>query len=142
MKRAAAFFAALAFAAGAFGHHTTGHEEATEAAISPLWVGPAFSGSWYSTDRSGEGFILQVLGDGTALLLWFTYPPAGSTVPQAWIYADGGSIEGERIRFANAVTTRGGRFGATSGGVTAQRIPDRESTRLNSSHSQISYAVF
>ena len=122
MKRAAAFFAALAFAASAAAHQGATHEDATEAAIAPLWVGPAFSGSWYSTDRSGEGFILQVLDNGTALLLWFTYPPAGTNAQQAWIYADGGSIEGERIRFASAVTTRGGRFGATGGGVQAQRI--------------------
>jgi hypothetical protein len=64
-----------------------------------------------------------VLDNGTALLLWFTYPPAGSSAQQAWIYADGGAIENERIRFTNALTTRGGRFGATSGPVSVQRIP-------------------
>jgi len=77
-----------------------------------LWIGPAMSGSWYSPDRSGEGFTLQVLDNGTAYALWFTYPPAGSAVQQAWIYADGGRIEGDRIIFDNAITTRGPRFGA------------------------------
>ena len=124
MRALATLIALLAVAGGAAAHHSAGHDEAgTETAVSPLWVGPAFSGSWYSTDRSGEGFILQVLDNGSALLLWFTYPPAGSSAAQAWIYADGGSVEGDRIRFTSAVTTRGGRFGATSGGVQAQRIP-------------------
>jgi hypothetical protein len=115
----------LALAFGAVAHHASDHQDirAAPASLAPLWVGPAFSGSWYSTDRSGEGFILQVLDNGTALLLWFTYPPAGSSAQQAWIYADGGAIEAERIRFTSAVTTHGGRFGATSGGVQVQRIP-------------------
>ena len=73
-----------------------------------LWVGPAMSGSWYTPDRSGEGFTLQVLDDGSALAVWFTYSPAGN---QAWIYADGGRIDAERIRFEHAYTTRGPRFG-------------------------------
>ena len=73
-----------------------------------LWVGPAMSGSWYTPDRSGEGFTLQVLDDGSALALWFTYSPAGN---QAWIYADGGRIDAGCIRFEHAYTTRGPRFG-------------------------------
>jgi hypothetical protein len=111
------FIAVLTLAFAAFA------AQAQEKALSPLWVGPAFSGSWYTPERSGEGFILQVLENGTALLLWFTYPPAGAPAQQAWIYADAGAIDGERIRFSSAITTRGGRFGAASGGATVQRIP-------------------
>ena len=96
---------------------------AQEKILAPAWVGPAFSGSWYTTSRSGEGFILQVLDNGTALLLWFTYPPAGAPGQQAWIYADGGRVEGDRIRFATSITTRGGRFGAAPSGGPAQRTP-------------------
>jgi len=124
MRRLVAFILLAALAGTAAAHHASGHDEpGLETIVTPLWVGPAFSGSWYSTDRSGEGFILQVLDNGTALLLWFTYPPAGSAASQAWIYADGGAIDGDRIRFSNAITTRGGRFGVTSGGVQVQRIP-------------------
>jgi hypothetical protein len=52
---------------------------------------------------------------------WFTYPPAGSPAQQAWIYAQDGSIEGDRIRFASAITTRGPRFGpgSTVAGIAA-----------------------
>jgi hypothetical protein len=122
------FIAAIVMLAGSLlthAHHDPGHGETpvVDATLVPLWVGPAFSGSWYSTDRSGEGFILQVLDNGTALLLWFTYPPAGTSAQQAWIYADGGIVEGDRIRFDAAVTTRGGRFAATGGNVAVQRIP-------------------
>ncbi len=87
-------------------------EPASPKALAPLWVGPAFSGSWYTPERSGEGFTLQILDSGRALALWFTFPPAGSAAAQAWIYAEGGRIEGDRIRFEGAFTTRGPRFGA------------------------------
>jgi N-acetylneuraminic acid mutarotase len=79
--------------------------------LAALWVGPAMSGSWYTPERNGEGFTLQVLDNGTAHALWFTYPPAGSPGQQAWIYASGGRIEGDRIVFTGAFTTRGPRFG-------------------------------
>ena len=76
-----------------------------------VWVSPAHSGSWYTPERSGEGFTLQVLDNGSAVALWFTYPPAGVPGTQAWIYADNGRIEGDRLRFTNVFTTRGPRFG-------------------------------
>jgi len=124
MKRLAAFILMLVLAPAGLACDKFTHPPFAEKAITPLWVGPAFSGSWFTSSRPGEGFILQVLDNGTALLLWFTYPPAGSSAQQAWIYADGGVIDGDRIRFTNAVTTRGGRFGVTGGARPAvQRIP-------------------
>lgn len=78
----------------------------------PLWVGPAFSGSWYTSARSGEGFVVQVLDNGSVVAVWFTYPPQGSTAKQAWIFAQDGVIEGNRVRFGTVFTTRGPRFGA------------------------------
>ena len=91
--------------------------------LAALWIGPALSGSWYSPDRNGEGFTLQVLDNGTAHALWFTYPPAGSTAQQAWIYASGGRIDGDRIVFDNAITTRGPRFGAGYDPTQLQLLP-------------------
>ncbi len=81
-------------------------------ALAPQWTGPAFSGSWYTPSRNGEGFTLQMLDRGTALVVWFTYPPAGSAATQAWILAQDGRVDGDRIRFENAFTTRGPRFGS------------------------------
>jgi hypothetical protein len=89
----------------------------------PYWVGPAHSGSWYSPERSGEGFTMQILDNGSVLALWFTYPPAGAAGEQAWIIASGGRIEGDRIRFAQAVTTRGPRFGPAFDPALVQMIP-------------------
>lgn len=93
------------------------------ALLAALWIGPAQSGSWFTPERNGEGFTLQVLDNGTAHALWFTYPPAGSEAQQAWIYASGGRIEGDRIRFEDAVTTRGPRFGASFDPAALRIIP-------------------
>ena len=93
------------------------------ALLAALWIGPAMSGSWYSPDRNGEGFTLQVLDNGTAHVLWFTYPPAGSSAQQAWIYASGGRIDGDRIVFEGALTTRGPRFGASYDPAQLQLLP-------------------
>ena len=91
--------------------------------LAPLWVGPAFSGAWYPPDRSGEGFVLQILENGTALALWFTYPPAGTAGQQAWMYADNGRIEGDRVRFTDVYTTRGPSFGPGFDPSRTQLVP-------------------
>ena len=93
------------------------------ALLAALWIGPAMSGSWYTPERNGEGFTLQVLENGSAHALWFTYPPAAANAQQAWIYAEGGRIDGERIRFDGAITTRGPRFGAQYDASQLQAIP-------------------
>jgi hypothetical protein len=41
-----------------------------------------FSGSWYDPLHVGEGLVLQVVKDGRAVVLWFTYDGAGK---QLWI---------------------------------------------------------
>jgi len=96
---------------------------AASKAAAPPWVGPAHSGSWFSPQRSGEGFTLQILDNGSALAVWFTYPPAGSAAGQAWIMAQDGVIEGDRIRFTTTFTTRGPRFGAQYDRSLLQIIP-------------------
>jgi N-acetylneuraminic acid mutarotase len=95
----------------------------TEAALTPLWVGPAFSGSWFTDTRSGEGFTLQILDSGSAEVIWFTYPPAGSAAKQAWIIALDGKLDGDRIRFENAFTTRGPKFGASFDPAQVEIVP-------------------
>ena len=51
------------------------------------WV----SGAWFGTDRSGEGFLIEVMPDGRALVYWFTYLPDDSGL-QAWMMGVG-SVE-------------------------------------------------
>jgi len=95
---------------------------ASQKVLSPLWVGPAFSGTWFAPERSGEGISLQILDNGTALALWFTYPPAGGAGQQAWIYAQDGRVEGDRVIFDSAITTRGPRFGPSYNAASLQLV--------------------
>ncbi|MCB1613980.1 MAG: hypothetical protein KDI60_19810, partial [Xanthomonadales bacterium] len=73
------------------------------------WVGPGVSGAWFDPARNGEGVILQVLPNGRALAIWFTYPPTGESGDQAWLIAQDGEIDGDRIRFTQVYRPLGGR---------------------------------
>ncbi|HJU38739.1 MAG TPA: hypothetical protein VJ724_04145, partial [Tahibacter sp.] len=75
------------------------------------WTGPALSGSWFDPARDGEGFVLNVLADGSAVAVWFTYPPSGEAGAQAWLIAQGGRLVGNRIVFDLVTRTRGGVWG-------------------------------
>ena len=77
----------------------------------PYWPGPAVSGSWYDPARSGEGLIVQYLPDGRALVVWFTYPPAGAAGEQAWLITDLGNVEGRKLKFNTVYQPQGGVFG-------------------------------
>ena len=81
-------------------------------AIAPTWVGPGYSGSWYDPARAGEGFTLEILEDGSAVVVWFTVPPAGSPARQGWILGQNGRVDANRIVFEDVYTARGARFGA------------------------------
>ena len=78
-----------------------------------------FSGSWFNPQRSGEGWILEMLPDGSALLFWFTYPPTGSAGDQQWLIAQNGHVQGSRIVFEDIYLTSGTRFG---GGFNAADV--------------------
>jgi hypothetical protein len=47
-----------------------------------------YSGAWYNPERSGEGFVIEVLPDDEAVVYWFTYQPDGSG-QQAWMVGQG-----------------------------------------------------
>lgn len=81
-------------------------------ALTPAWVGPGYSGSWFDPARAGEGFTLEILEDGSAVVVWFTFPPAGSTARQSWILGQNGRVSANRIVFEDVYTARGARFGA------------------------------
>ena len=88
-----------------------GRHESAVKALDPLWVGPGFSGSWFDASRAGEGFTLQLLEDGSAVVVWFTFPPAGSAARQSWILGQNGRVAANRIVFEDVYTARGARFG-------------------------------
>lgn len=103
-------FVALLSGAATIDAHDGGASQAIFTS-NDYWVSPAVSGSWFDAERSGEGFALELLPDGTAVVVWFTYPPAGAPGEQAWILGQGGVVEGDRIRFQQVYTARGARFG-------------------------------
>jgi hypothetical protein len=70
-------------------------------------VTPGLSAHWYSPERAGEGLVLEILDQESALLYWFTYDEAGN---QRWML-DVGEISGNEIVFPELIVTRGGRFG-------------------------------
>ena len=41
-----------------------------------------YSGSWVDAGRGGEGWIIEVIDDDTAVIFWFTFDPNGD---QAWL---------------------------------------------------------
>lgn len=58
-------------------------------------ISSAISGAWNDPSHDGEGWLLEILGNGQALLAWFSYDSAGD---QAW-FLNTGLVEGNRITF-------------------------------------------
>jgi YVTN family beta-propeller protein len=71
-------------------------------------VTPAISGAWYDPVHDGEGWLLEILANGQALLAWFSYDPGGK---QAW-FLNTGAVAGNTITFNLAVPS-GTDFGPT-----------------------------
>lgn len=46
------------------------------------------SGLWFDPQRDGDGFLVEDLGDGRALVFWWTHTPDGSG-DQAWMFGVG-----------------------------------------------------
>jgi hypothetical protein len=124
--RALAVLAGLFYAAPAqlcAVHGKTAHASIAKAGTEPQWVSAGYSGTWHDPARPGEGFVLEILDSGKALAVWFTYPPPGSAAKQAWVFAQEGVIERNRIRFTNVITTRGPTFGPNFDPAAVQSIP-------------------
>ena len=67
--------------------------------------------AWYDPQRDGEGWILEVLDEHSAILYWYTYDEQGG---QRWLVADG-QVEttetGPVIVFPELISARGGQLG-------------------------------
>ncbi|MFC1720209.1 hypothetical protein ACFL00_03610 [Pseudomonadota bacterium] len=72
-------------------------DTATGSANSP------WSGSWFDPAHDGEGIILEVLEDGSAVVQWFTYDDEGG---QMWIQGTG-TFDGQTLTVDNLFTTGG-----------------------------------
>lgn len=70
-------------------------------------AGVGYSGSWFDLSHDGEGFVVQVLDEATAVVFWFTYRPNGR---QAWLIGVG-SLDDEAVVVDPLLITRGATFG-------------------------------
>ena len=80
-------------------------------------VHPGHSGHFYSPERSGEGWLIEILDNGDATLGWFTYPSGDGSGEQAWIVGYG-AIAGNRIVYDDVLITANGRFAEASGAAS------------------------
>lgn len=69
-------------------------------------VEPGHSGLFFNADRSGEGFMIDMLPDGRGLMFWFTYAEG----QPLWLIAQG-PVEGNLMRLDQVFAPRGARFG-------------------------------
>lgn len=83
-----------------------------EVEISRL-VDGSFSGTWFSEERNGEGFLLEVTGDGNGgargVVTWYTYDATGSGT-QRWLVGNG-PVVGDTL-LADMSITDGASFGS------------------------------
>ncbi len=68
----------------------------------------ARSGSWYDPSHDGEGFIIQFIDDGQAVVYWFTFDEDGN---QRW-FLGVGTATGDVLQLDVLQVTEGGEFGA------------------------------
>jgi len=74
----------------------------------PVTANANYSGSWGDPTHDGEGFTVEVLEDGSALVFWFSFGPDGK---RRWYFGIGQLADGKYV-FDNMLTTVGGVFGA------------------------------
>ena len=65
------------------------------------------SGSWYDPSHDGEGFIVEQVSAGKAVVFWFTYDETGR---QSWMFSSGAINDGG-IHLSGLKQPVGGRFG-------------------------------
>jgi hypothetical protein len=69
------------------------------------------SGAWFSPDRAGEGFVVEVFENGRGLVYWFTYTADGSGRP-LWLTADA-RFENDRLELDSLLRPVGVQAGRT-----------------------------
>jgi hypothetical protein len=67
------------------------------------------SGAWYDPQRSGEGFLVEVLEDGSGLVYWFTFRPDDSK-HQAWMIGTG-EFDAQTLMIDDLIQPTGGTWG-------------------------------
>ena len=75
--------------------------------LPPVTENARLSGSWKDPTHTGEGYTLEVLFNGTALVYWFSFDANGN---RRWFFGVG-ETSNDTITFDEMLTTRGGKFG-------------------------------
>ncbi len=80
------------------------HAQESEASTESVASLDVYSGSWYDPAHDGEGWIVEVLDEHSAVIYWFTYDPDGN---QSWLVGvvdlDGNTLAGELLIASGAV---------------------------------------
>jgi serine protease len=71
------------------------------------YLGTSISGTWFDPQRSGEGWVVQAIGNNLAVYYWFTFDPDGN---QAWFGGAARLVDGSLV-LTDAQQPVGGRFG-------------------------------
>ncbi len=73
----------------------------------PFTIQPGISAAWFDPSHAGEGFLIEILEDGRAVLYWFTYDEQGN---QRW-FIGLGEVRGNTLAFDPLLLAEGGIFG-------------------------------
>jgi len=82
-------------------------------------TGSGLSGSWFDPTHNGEGIIVEVLTDGSAVVQWFTYDQNGK---QFWIQGTG-NFNGSVLTVDNLFSTSGKAWGSGFGSGPVMQDP-------------------
>ncbi len=77
------------------------------ALLPPVREEAKLMGSWRDITHRGEGYTLELLIDGRAVVYWFTYDTNGN---RRWFLGEGRLEDGEFV-FPEMISTRGAKFG-------------------------------
>jgi hypothetical protein len=86
---------------------TLGIQITDEALGPPFVLEPGIAAAWGDPQRVGEGFIIELLDNGLAVMFWFTNDDEGG---QDW-YIGVGELRGNRLLFPRVLRVSGGVFG-------------------------------
>ena len=85
-----------------------GAQDVPDDSVEPSLASKAANGSFYQPLRNGEGWFTEYLGDGRALVQWFTYNLYGNQARLTGV----GHVEGNRVVVDNMFYVYGTEFGA------------------------------
>ena len=86
---------------------TVSFEMTNETLPPPFVLEPGITSAWFDPTHDGEGFLLEMLANNSAVMYWFTYNTEGE---QDW-YVAFGEVRGNRIVFPSLLRVSGGEFG-------------------------------